>query len=134
MQKLLSITLKTFLLLSLTFMFMSSQAYAQLIGDIANPLDSYPEGYTQATYFLSLVLRLVTIAAGIYALINFVIAGIGFISAGGNPEAVQRSWAKIYQTLIGISVVVLSYALAGVLGLLLFGSANAILSPTIYGP
>jgi hypothetical protein len=130
----LALSIITFSLLIIFFNSVSNQAYAQLIGDISNPLPSYPEGYPQITYFLSLVLRLITIAAGLYALINFVIAGIGFISAGGNPDAVQRSWSKIYQTMIGVSVIALSYALAGVLGQLLFGSPGAILSPTIYGP
>lgn len=104
-----------------------------LIGTIDNPLPSYGS-YLSATLFLSNIIRLITIGAGIFAFVNFVIAGIGFISSAGNPEAIQRSWAKIYQSLIGISVVVLAFAFAGLLGLLLFGSATAILTPTITGP
>jgi len=104
-----------------------------LIGRIENPMPSYGS-YLSATVFLSNIIRLITIGAGLYAFINFVIAGIGFISSAGNPEAIQHAWARIWQSLIGISVVVLAFAFAGLLGMLLFGSATAILQPTVTGP
>lgn len=104
-----------------------------LIGTIGNPLGS-GRGYQTATSLLSNIIRLMTVGAGIYALINFVIAGIGFISAAGNPEAVQRAWARIYQSFIGLSVIALSFAFAGLLGQLLFGRWNAFLQPEITGP
>ena len=40
----------------------------------------------------------------------------------------------MYMSLIGMAVIVGAYALAAVAGLLLFGEANAILSPQITGP
>lgn len=104
-----------------------------IIGPITNPLPKYG-GLEQATLFLSYVIRLLTIGAGLFAFINFVIAGIGFIGSAGNPEAIQKAWAKIYRSILGLSVVVLSFAFAGLLGLILFGDAGAILKPTIYGP
>ncbi|OGY19048.1 MAG: hypothetical protein A2900_00880 [Candidatus Chisholmbacteria bacterium RIFCSPLOWO2_01_FULL_50_28] len=104
-----------------------------LIGNIGNPLPAYGS-YLSATLLLSNIIRIVTIFAGIYAFINIVMAGIGFIGASGNPEAIQRSWQKIYQSLIGLAVVIVSFAIAGLLGLLLYGSADAILRPTITGP
>jgi hypothetical protein len=80
------------------------------------------------------VIRLITIAGGIYAFINIAIAGISFISSGGSPESVQHAWARIYQSLIGLSVIVLSFAIAGVLGIILFGNPSAILRPVLTGP
>jgi hypothetical protein len=104
-----------------------------LIGSIQNPLPAYGELGT-ATKLLENIIRLLTIGGGIYALINFVIAGIGFISAGGNPERIAAAWAKIYQSLIGLSVIALSFVFAGLLGILLYGQWNAFLAPTITGP
>ncbi len=104
-----------------------------IFGTIGNPLPAY-QNYTYATVFLSHIIRLITIGAGLFAFINFVFAGIGFISSAGNPESIQRAWAKIYQSFIGICVVILSFVFAGLLGLLLYGNASAILTPTITGP
>lgn len=104
-----------------------------LIGPIENPLPAY-EGYEAATRLLSNILRLIMIGGGIFALINFVIAGLGFISSAGNPERIQASWSRIYQSLIGLSVMTLSFAFAALLGILLFNEWSAFLVPTITGP
>jgi hypothetical protein len=105
----------------------------QLIGTIDNPLPSYGS-YLSATRLLSNIIRLLIVGAGLYALVNFVIAGIGFINSAGNPEGIQKSWAKIYQSIIGLAVVMLSFAFAAILGMLLYGNPSAILQPEITGP
>ena len=108
---------------------------AALIGTIKDPLTGrLAGGVSSATLLLGAFIRLLTIGAGLYAFLNFVVAGIGFISSGGNPQGIQQAWAKIYQSLIGLSVVILSFVFAGLLGLIFFGSATAILIPKITGP
>jgi hypothetical protein len=77
---------------------------------------------------------LITVAAGLFMLLNLVVAGFEYISSGGNPESTSNAWRKMYMSLIGMAVIVGAYALAAVAGLLLFGEANAILSPQITGP
>lgn len=104
-----------------------------LIGNIGNPLPAYGS-YLSATVLLSNIIRLIVLGAGIYALINFVTAGISYINSAGNPEGVQRAWAKIYQSIIGLVIVVLSFVFAAILGMLLYGNPSAILQPTITGP
>lgn len=84
--------------------------------------------------FLNNILRLMIAVAGIYGFLNLVIAGYGFMSAGGDPKAVGRAWAKIWQSLIGLLIIVGSFVLAAIFGYLLFGDATAILQPKIYGP
>lgn len=92
-------------------------------------------GYQQGLIaFLNNTLRLMIGVAGIYGFLNIIIAGYGFMSAGGDPKAVGRAWAKIWQSLIGLLIIVGSFVLAGIFGYLLFGDATAILSPKIYGP
>lgn len=83
---------------------------------------------------LSVVLRLLVLIAGIYTLLQLIFAGFGFISAGGDPKAVEMAWAKIWQSLVGLTVIAGSFVLAAIFGYLLFGDANAILTPSIIKP
>lgn len=83
---------------------------------------------------LNIVLNILVVAGGIYALINIIIAGYGFISAGGDPKAVESAWAKIWQSLLGLTIIAGSFLLAAIFGQLIFGKADAILNPKIYTP
>ena len=80
------------------------------------------------------ILRLLIVGAGIYALLNFILAGYAFMSAGGDPKLIDKAWAKIWQSLVGLLIIAISFALAALLGQILFGSPTAILNPKIYGP
>lgn len=80
------------------------------------------------------ILRLLIVVAGIYALLNFILAGYQFMSAGGDPKLIEKAWAKIWQSMVGLLIIAISFALAALLGQLLFGNPTAILNPKIYGP
>jgi len=84
--------------------------------------------------FLSNIIKLLVVIAGLYTLLNIILAGYQFISAGGNPESVQKAWAKIWQSLVGLLIVAVSFVLIALFGWLLFGDPTAILNPKIYGP
>jgi hypothetical protein len=83
---------------------------------------------------LNNVLRLLIVVAGIYALLNFILAGYAFMSAGGDPKLVEKAWAKIWQSLVGLLIIAVSFAFAALLGQILFHNPTAILNPVIYGP
>ncbi len=83
---------------------------------------------------LNIILKLLVAAGGIYALINIIIAGYGFISAGGDPKAITSAWAKIWQSLLGLTIIASSFLLAAIFGQLIFGTPYAILNPKIYTP
>jgi len=80
------------------------------------------------------ILRLLIVGAGIFALLNFILAGYAFMSAGGDPKLVEKAWAKIWQSIVGLFIIVASFVLAALLGQILFGNARAILEPSITGP
>ncbi|PJE67678.1 hypothetical protein COU95_01050 [Candidatus Shapirobacteria bacterium CG10_big_fil_rev_8_21_14_0_10_40_9] len=110
-----------------------------IIGKITNPYrGQYSLGPETGKFglitFLNNLLRLVFVFAGLYAFLKLIIAGYQFMSAGGDPKAVEKAWAKIWQSLIGLLIIVASFVLAALFGWLLFGNASAILVPTIYGP
>lgn len=108
-------------------------------GQITPPPFIGPNGYGDLTagglvQFLNNILRLMIMAAGIFALFNLVIAGYGFMSAGGDPKGIENAWNKIWQSLLGLVIVLGSFVLAAIFGYLLFGDPMAILQPKIYGP
>lgn len=115
--------------------------FTSLFGDIKNPFTDIAPKYAQGVnqnfgliVFLTNILRLVFVLAGLYAFLNIVLAGIGFISAGGDSKAVSSAWAKIWQSLLGLLIIAASFVLAAIFGQLLLGSWDAILNPKLYGP
>lgn len=84
--------------------------------------------------FANNILKLVIVVAGLYAFLNIIIAGYGFLSAGGDVKKVEQAWNKIWQSLLGLAFVAGSFVLAAIFGWLIFKDPTAILSPTIYGP
>lgn len=109
-----------------------------VVGKIKNPL---PTAYQNAVgangglmLFLTNVLRLVFVVAGIYAFINFIIAGFQYMNAAGDSKALTAAWDRIWQSFIGLIVIIASFALAALMGQLLFGNPQFILNPVLYGP
>lgn len=84
--------------------------------------------------FANNVLKLIIVGAGIFTFFNIIIAGYGFLSAGGDTKKVEQAWNKIWQSLLGLAFVAGSFVLAAIFGWLIFRDPRAILSPQIYGP
>ena len=111
-------------------------------GNITNPFDT--SGLNVPAYagqsgeglivLLNNLLKFVIVVAGLYVLWNLIFAGYGFMSAGGEPKAVEKAWAKIWQSLIGLLVVAGSFVLAAIFGWLIFKDPSALLVPKLYGP
>lgn len=80
---------------------------------------------------LNTVLRTLIVAAGIYALINLVLAGYAFMGAGDDAKKISGAWAKIWQTLLGLAVAAGAFVLAAIFGQLIFGDPTFILNPRI---
>jgi hypothetical protein len=108
---------------------------AQIFGSVPNPYTgAYGSGLTGISAFISNVLKLLIVIAGIYAVFNLVLAGYAFMSAGGDPKRIADAWAKIWQTILGLTFSVGAFILAAIIGRLLFGSYTALLDINIYGP
>lgn len=86
------------------------------------------------TAFITNIIRLLIVGAAIYALINFVMAGYAYMSAGGDSQKIASATSKITQTMIGLALAAGSFIIAALLGRILFGDFNALLQITIFGP
>lgn len=104
-------------------------------GTITNPLPGGSLGPGGGLIvLLNNILRLIFVVGGIYAFIRVVLAGLQFVDAGGDAKKIEAAWSSIWQSLMGLVIIVSSLAIAALAGLLLFGDASAILNPKIYGP
>ena len=106
----------------------------QIVGQVQNPLEgtSYA-GLGGVGLFITNILRLFFVAAGVYALLNFIIAGYSYMNAAGDTKKLSAAWSRIWQSLIGLVIIVGSFAIASLFGYLIFGRADFILNPVIYG-
>jgi len=115
--------------------FLAAATQTNIIGTkITPPTGGYGGAQTGIVLLLTNVLRLAFAAAGILAFINFIIAGFQYMTAGGDSKALSSAWSRIWQSLIGLLIVVLSFALASLIGYIMFGDAKFILNPKVYGP
>lgn len=81
--------------------------------------------------FMNSILRIIFIVAGIWALFNVILAGIGFMNAGGDPKKFTQSWDRIWQTLLGLFIITISFLFAAIVGIIFFKNPTAILQPTL---
>jgi len=132
-----------FLLFIFRSLFFTPLAYAKgedVIGEISPPewIKKHGSVEVEANFglinFISNILRLVTVVAGLFTVFNLLLAGISHISASGEPEKVKNAMDKIWNSLIGLIIIAASYTIAALLGWIIFGDASAIISPKIWGP
>jgi hypothetical protein len=117
--------------------------FSSIFGDIQPPAP-LQTGYGDVTGaggtggglvgFFNNLLKLIILIAGLYALINFILAGYGIMSAGGDPEKVSKAQSQIWYAILGLVIIVISFTLAALVGWLVFHDTGAILNLKIYGP
>jgi len=83
--------------------------------------------------FFSNILKLLTVVAGLFAMVNLILAGLGIISASGEPEKLKSAQSKIWNSLIGLVIIAASFTIAAIVGWIFFGDATMIIKPKIWG-
>lgn len=71
------------------------------------------------TGVISRIIGLLTIIAGIWFVFQFIIGAYGFLTAAGDPKAIESATKRITHAIIGLVVVVAAYALISLIGALL---------------
>ena len=88
------------------------------LSSILTPSDiTTPANYL--SWIISTVIGVMTVVAGLWFIINFMIAAAGMVFSAGNEEAIKNNTKKITQSLLGLIVVISAYALISLIGMIL---------------
>ncbi len=102
------------------------------LGLAKGAVDSVGEGLG-LVIFVSNMIKVIVIVAGLFGVINIISAGFTFLGSAGSPKAIEEANQKLLHSLIGLMVIVGSFAIAAIVSVILFGDAGFILNPTISG-
>lgn len=102
--------------------------------DLPKGLLEYADGAGGIIVFANNIMKVMIYGSLIIALVNLLVSGIQFMSSSGNPEYIKTASGRIWISLLGLVVAAGSLVIAGILGLIFFGDAKAIITPKIYGP
>ena len=80
---------------------------------------------------LNVIFKIMIIGAGLYTLLNVILAGYAFLGSGNDPKKIEGAWAKIWQSLIGLIFVAGAFVLAAIFGQIFFNDASFIINPKI---
>lgn len=108
-----------------------------VIGNVNPPAfmkGSYANFNPGITAFISNLVKLITVIAGIFVLINLLLAGLQYISSQGDPKGVEAAWNKIWMSLVGMVIIAAAFVITAIISFILFGDASFILNPKVYGP
>ena len=85
---------------------------------------------TALLFFVTRMIRAVSLVAGVWSLGNVMFAGFTYITGKGDTAAHQKVRDYITMSDIGLMLIVASYTVGGILGLVFFGDASFLLNPT----
>ena len=89
-------------------------------------------GYAQIPTLISAIIKTFVVGAGVYAVINFILAGYAYISSAGNPQGIQAATAKIWHSAMGLAIAAGALIIAGIVGKIIFNDPNALINITIF--
>lgn len=105
-------------------------------GQVAPPVGVYNYGgeFSNFGSFVANIIRVAIVVAGIYAVINFVLAGYGYMSAGGDPKKIADASSKIWLSLVGLLLTAGAFVIGMIISQILFNDPRAIFQIRVYGP
>lgn len=108
-----------------------SPAFAQdIVGKIVAP-GTIVDSPDKVGPFIGTVITFLTVVAGLYALIQLMLGGFGFITSAGDKGKVKESTDRMLYSVIGLVVIAMSFIIASIVGRLLFGPGFNILTPIL---
>jgi hypothetical protein len=104
-----------------------------IFGEITNPTKYGTSTDQGAGLFLLLsnLFKLAGVIAGIFFVVQIILAGYSYLSANGDPKKTELAFAKIWQSIVGLLIVSSAFVLASIIGNI---TGINILNPIIYGP
>jgi hypothetical protein len=130
------------LLIFAAFFIFPSLVLAQVPADVFGEINA-PQGVeqlnTQANgigvlLFISNMIKLATVIAGIIVFFNLIRAGYTYINSQGNSKANEEVKNIVTYSILGLILIVAAYTIMAVISVVLFGDAGYILNPTLVQP
>lgn len=84
--------------------------------------------------FFSNLIKLIAIVAGLWTMLNFILAGFTYVTSSGDSGAIDKIGTKLTLSVVGLGLIVASYTIAAVIGLIFFADASFIINPQIPSP
>ncbi len=84
--------------------------------------------------FISTMIQAFTVIAGLFVLMQILLARWTYITANGDSAAHGKVRERLTMSIIGIMIIVASYTVAGIIGFIFFGDASFIINPNFQGP
>ena len=66
-------------------------------------------------------------------MLQIILAGFSYASAGDNAESIENAQTRIWQSILGLILMISSFIVAIIIGALFFGDPTMILNPKIPG-
>lgn len=80
--------------------------------------------------FISNMIKLATVIAGVWVLFNFIFAGFTYITSN-DSSAYAKIGEKLSMSVTGLVLIVASYTLIGIVSMIIFGDPTYIINPDI---
>ncbi len=112
------------------FLLSTSIAHAQVVGTI-NPPGTVITDVSQTGDFISVIVRFITVIAGLYAMWQFLSGGLGFITSSGDKGKLQQAQQQIMNAILGLAIIGASFILGAIIGRLLFGASFNLFAPEL---
>lgn len=106
--------------------------FFQLFSSITPPSNTIPnpsDPQEGVIMLLNFGLKIIFILAGLLALINVIQAGFIFMGSSGDSKELSRGRDKFIWTFIGVLVMASAVVVAGLIGILVYGKWDAIITP-----
>jgi hypothetical protein len=105
------------LITSLSLLFLAATpAYAQIVNPAIERAVGPDSGGEGLAFYLGQIWRALVVAGGIAFLIYFLMGGLEWITAGGDKDKISGAQKKITGGLVGLALLVTSFALISLIG------------------
>lgn len=81
--------------------------------------------------FFTPIVYLIIVLAGIWAFLQFLLGGLGYITASGDAKKVQDAQNKLIHAITGLAIIAASFIITAIIGQLFFGRWDFILAPSV---
>ena len=89
------------------------------LGEVSSFAGSEEAATSLFTRLVSIIIGVISVVAGLYFVIQFILGAFSWISSGGDKAKVQEAQRKITNAVIGLAVVLISIFLIDLIGSLL---------------